>query len=211
MTMPGVRPSTRIRRCRRADAGFTLLELMFVTMLVGVLASLAFPSFQQMMAKRQATSAAQSLAAALRKAQAEATRLNRNVEVLMSNAEPAAAQAASASPASPTAATGWMVRVQGATGADGFLGGESRSRFGASLTTGGNLRSVVFTPMGRVLDFGTGAPILLAAPRIVQFDIASQSVRFCTYVTPGGSIRVCDAAAPANTHAACQPRLPAGC
>ena len=39
------------------------------------------------------------------------------------------------------------------------------------------------------------APLMLAAPRIVQFNHAAQSMRFCTYVTPGGSIRVCDSAA----------------
>lgn len=196
---------------RRASAGFTLLELMFTVTILGALLAIAVPTFERMMATRQATSAAQSLAASLRKAQAEATRLNRNVEVLMTTADPTAASVASATPSAPAAATAWMVRVQGATAADEFLAGESRNRFGAGITTAGNLSSVAFTPMGRVLDFSSGAPVMLAAPRIVQFNHAAKSIRFCTYVTPGGSIRVCDSAAASGTNAACQPRLPSGC
>ncbi len=196
---------------RRASAGFTLLELMFTVTILGALLAIAIPSFERIMASRQATSAAQSLAASLRKAQAEATRLNRNVEVLMTTANPTSASVASATPAAPAAATAWMVRVQGATAADEFLAGESRDRFGAGITTAGNLSSVAFTPMGRVLDISGGAPVMLAAPRIVQFNHAAQSIRFCTYVTPGGSIRVCDSSAAPGTNAACQPRLPSGC
>ncbi|MCO5119501.1 MAG: GspH/FimT family pseudopilin [Burkholderiaceae bacterium] len=196
---------------RCASAGFTLLELMFTVTILGALIVIAVPTFEQMMASRQATSAAQSLAASLRKAQAEATRLNRNVEVLMTSSNPTSANVASAAPTAPSAATAWMVRVQDATSADEFLAGESRERFGAAITTAGNLQSVVFTPMGRVLDLSGGAPVMFATPRIVQFNHAAQSIRFCTYVTPGGSIRVCDSAAAAGTNSACQPRLPTGC
>lgn len=196
---------------RRASAGFTLLELMFTVTILGVLVVVAVPSFERIFASRQVTSAAQSLAASMRKAQAEATRLNRNVEVLMTTSEPNATQVTSASPATPSAATAWMVRVQDATSADEFLAGESRDRFGAAISTGGNLSSIVFTPMGRVLDFSSGAPLMLATPRIVQFNHVAQSIRYCTYVTPGGSIRVCDSAAASGTNSACQPRLPSGC
>jgi len=196
---------------RRASAGFTLLELMFTVAILGALIMIAVPSFEQLFASRQTTSAAQSLAASLRKAQAEATRLNRNIEVLMTTSEPTAANVASAAPAAPAAATAWMVRVQDASNADEFLAGESRERFGKGVTTAGNLSSIVFTPMGRVLDVSSGAPLMLAAPRIVQFNHVAQSIRYCTYVTPGGSIRVCDSAAASGTNSACQPRLPSGC
>lgn len=208
--MTGLRPSIRIRS-RRASAGFTLLELMFTVTILGALVMIAVPSFEQIMASRQTTSAAQSLAASLRKAQAEATRLNRNVEVLMTTSTPTAANVASAAPAAASTATGWMVRVQDATSAAEFLAGESRERFGKGITTAGSLSSIVFTPMGRVLDVSSGTPLMLAAPRIVQFNHAAQSMRFCTYVTPGGSIRVCDSAAAPGTNSACQPRLPSGC
>lgn len=208
--MTGRRPIIRAG-IRHASAGFTLLEMMFTVTILGALIAIAVPTFEQVMASRQATSAAQSLAAALRKAQAEATRLNRNVEVLMTTANPTAASVVSATPAAPAAATAWMVRVQGATTAEQFLAGESRDRFGAGITTAGNLSSVAFTPMGRVLDISSGAPVMFATPRIVQFNHVAQSMRFCTYVTPGGSIRVCDSAAAPGTNAACQPRLPAGC
>lgn len=208
--MTGPRPSIPART-RRPSAGFTLLELMFTVTILGALIAIAVPSFEQLFASRQVTSAAQSLAASLRKAQAEATRLNRNIEVLMTTSDPVATSVASATPTSPTAATAWMVRVQDAASADEFLAGESRERFGKSITTAGNLSSIVFTPMGRVLDFSSGAPLMLAAPRIVQFNHVAQSIRYCTYVTPGGSIRVCDSDAASGTNSACQPRLPAGC
>lgn len=196
---------------RRKAAGFTLLELMFTIAILGALIVIAVPSFEQIFAARQTTSAAQSLAAALRKAQAEATRLNRNVEVLMTTSDPTAGNVTSAAPAAPAAATAWMVRVQDAATADDFLAGESRERFGKGITTAGNLSSIVFTPMGRVLDLSSGAPLMLAAPRIVQFNHVPRSLRFCTYVTPGGSIRVCDSDAAPGTNSACRPRLPSGC
>lgn len=208
--MTGARPFV-MAGTRRHAAGFTLLELMFTIAILGALIVIAVPSFEQIFASRQATSAAQSLAAALRKAQAEATRLNRNVEVLMTTSEPTADNVTSAAPAAPAAATAWMVRVQGATGTDDFLAGESRERFGKSITTAGSLSSIVFTPMGRVLDFSSGSPVMLAAPRVVQFNHVPRSLRFCTYVTPGGSIRVCDSDAAPGTNSACQPRLPSGC
>ncbi len=208
--MTGPRPSSS-SGSRHASAGFTLLELMFTVTILGALIMIAVPSFERLFASRQTTSAAQSLAASLRKAQAEATRLNRNIEVLMTTSEPTAANVSSATPAAPSAATAWMVRVQDASSADEFLAGESRDRFGKSITTAGNLSSIVFTPMGRVLDVSTGAPLMLAAPRIVQFNHVAQSLRYCTYVTPGGSIRVCDSAAAYGTNSACQPRLPSGC
>jgi type IV fimbrial biogenesis protein FimT len=210
MTMPGAR-TIAPAGIRRASAGFTLLELMFTITILGALIAIAVPSFERMFASRQVSSAAQSFAAALRKAQAEATRLNRNVEVLLTTSEPTPANVTSATPAAPSAATAWMVRVQDAGGTDDFLGGEPRARFGASISTGGNLRSIVFTPMGRLLDLSGGAPVMPATPRIVQFDHVAQSIRYCTYVTPGGSIRVCDASAAPGTNSACQPRLPAGC
>jgi len=208
--MTGARPLA-MPRARRHGAGFTLLELMFTIAILGALIVIAVPSFERLFASRQTTSAAQSLAAALRKAQAEATRLNRHVEGLVTTSEPSAAHVTSATAAAPATATAWMVRVQGATSADEFLGGESRERFGKSITTAGNLSSIVFTPMGRVLDMSSGTPLMLASPRVVQFNHAPQSLRFCTYVTPGGSIRVCDSAAAYGTNSACQPRLPSGC
>lgn len=207
---------TRVHRAHtaaapRSGAGFTLLEMMFTITILSILLALAVPSYQDIMASRQAGSAAQSLAAALRQAQAEAPRLNRNIEVLMTAADPAPANTVSAAPTTPSGAVGWLVRRQGATTAADFVAGEPSERFGQGISTGGTLRSVTFTPLGRVLDTSGAIPVLLASPLIVQFNHVALNNRYCTYVTPGGSIRVCDSGATPGSNSACAPRLPTGC
>jgi prepilin-type N-terminal cleavage/methylation domain-containing protein len=56
-TQPGVGADMKLRRTRRGDAGFTLIDMLFVVALIGLLASLAIPGFMKARGAAQASSA----------------------------------------------------------------------------------------------------------------------------------------------------------
>ena len=62
--------------CISSIAGFTLIELMISLMLLAVAAALSFPSYRDMIEKRQLTHGAEQIMAFVNSAQLEATRQN---------------------------------------------------------------------------------------------------------------------------------------
>lgn len=74
-----------MRRAAGFSAGFTLIELSMVLGLAALLAVLAVPSFQAMLAKRKVQHAAQALVEDLRFARVEAIKRSRRVEVCKSS------------------------------------------------------------------------------------------------------------------------------
>lgn len=64
---------------RRSHQGFTLVELLVTMSVLAVMSAIALPSFQQFMAENRAQGKAVELAAALKTAQTEALRRNREV------------------------------------------------------------------------------------------------------------------------------------
>lgn len=63
----------------RSTQGFTLVELLVTMSVLAVMSAIALPSFQQFMAENRAQGKAVELAAALKTAQTEALRRNREV------------------------------------------------------------------------------------------------------------------------------------
>lgn len=64
---------------RRGERGFTLVELIVVVVIAGILATLAAPSFTQLIENQRAKNAATDIYVALTRARSEALRLNQNV------------------------------------------------------------------------------------------------------------------------------------
>lgn len=65
----------------RRDKGFTLIEMLIVVALLGILASIAIPSFQNMMAQGRLASNANDLAGAVQFARGEAIKRNQQISL----------------------------------------------------------------------------------------------------------------------------------
>ncbi len=74
-------PTLPVHARKRRDAGFNLVELGVVLMVVGVLAAIAVPNFDGVMANARVKSAASDLHVALLRARSEAVKLDASVRV----------------------------------------------------------------------------------------------------------------------------------
>ena len=107
--------------------GFSIIELVIAVAIMGVLLSLALPSFSAYLRNVKLRSAAESFLTGVQLARSEAVRMNTSVEFLLTAADPVAANVATAA----AAATGvnWMVRTADlATFIDGKFGIEGSGR-----------------------------------------------------------------------------------
>lgn len=66
---------------RRTESGFTMIELMIVVAVLGVLASLAMPSFRSLIQSQQVKNASFELFSSLSLARSEAIKRNANVTI----------------------------------------------------------------------------------------------------------------------------------
>jgi len=129
--------------------GFTIVEMMIVIAIVGILASLAMPSFSEMIAASQVKSAASDLQMSLMRTRSEAGKRNANITL---------------TPAAGGWAAGWTIEQ----------GIETHAAVTAVIT---GPASVIYTPSGRTTvgqtSFNVSA-VGTATVRCVQVGLNGQ-------------------------------------
>lgn len=138
--------------------GFTLMELMITVAVVGIVASLGVPSFQNMLNENRVTSLANELAASLNIARSEAIKRGTRVSVCKS------ANVSSTSPTCSTTANwqnGWLIFVDSGTKGT-FDGSDIRLKVGqpsnssAVITFNNNSDNYIsYLPLGNSSSNGT--------------------------------------------------------
>jgi type IV fimbrial biogenesis protein FimT len=149
------------RTLPRRSAGFTLMELIVTVTILGILASIAAPSFREMMVDQRVKSASFDMTAALILARSEALKQNGRVTL---------------TPSSGTTewANGWT-----ATGPDGATIG-TQGAYATGITIAGPT-SIVYTRSGRAssattvtLQVGNSAAGSTVSPRCISVGVTGQ-------------------------------------
>lgn len=116
--------------CPERTRGFTLLEVMVTLAVLGILVSIAIPSFSYLAANTKMKGAATDLHLALLKARSEAVKRSTSVTLTPTN--------------STNWAQGWSMTV------DGVAVGEQSALQGVVITTATPLPTLVFQSSGRL-------------------------------------------------------------
>lgn len=176
-----------------AQSGFSLVELMIGVVILGILASVALPSFQVWLQNSEIRNAAESISNGLQRARAEAVARNANVEFVL------------------TANSSWTICLPSVgPGCEVSKVIESRS-----ASEGSKNVTVTMTPLATTTvtynNFGrTVQPTNLdgSAP-FTRVDVdsaglsAAESQELRITLGIGGNIRMCDPNAPSGSPRAC--------
>jgi type IV fimbrial biogenesis protein FimT len=164
------------------QAGFSLVEMMIVVVLLAIIAAIAVPSFTQMIQNSRIRTAAESIQNGLQIARAEAVKRNARVKFQLNNGD-----------------SGWVI-CEVANAADSCPGEEQiQTRAVSEGSTADVTTSVV--PTGRLTAVFTGMGLLdPAANSFTQVDVdmsaavmsPADSRELRIIVGAGGSIRMCD-------------------
>ena len=143
--------------------GFTLIELMIGVAILAILLALGLPAFTQMLQNSRLRATAEAFTAGLQRARAEAVKLNAQMELIITNAAPIAANVNSA--AATAGGRNWIVRsvaVNPATGTRDFVEGKSSAEgAAAAVRVTATNAAIVFTAFGATT---------LGATATIQFD-----------------------------------------
>ena len=154
----------------RKIAGFSLVELMVSVVVLGILASIAVPSFQAWLRNTQIRNAAESITNGLQRARAEAVSRNTNTTFVMG------------------ADSSWTISVVNpALTLDQRLASEGSKNVARTVLPAG-ATTVTFSNVGLVVANAD------ASNSITQFDLTatggSQNLRVT--IGTGGNARMCD-------------------
>ena len=191
--------------------GFTLVELMVGIAIVAILLTQGIPYFSDMLQNMQIRSSAESILNGLQLAKAQAVRSNLNVEFLLTNTAPSAANAQTA--VANANGTNWIIRntspidpiggwnpdadfIQGRSGQDGTGKAIVTADPGSGTASGGPFvsGSYIFTPLGRLLNpppaVGGNEPLIDIDVDIA--DVYTNKRKMCIIISASGQILMCD-------------------
>ena len=156
---------------KHKSAGFTLIEMMIVVVIMAIVSSIAYPSFRDMIINSQVRNATESIVNGLQKARAEAVARNTNVSFTLG------------------AATSWTVSVVNPASTI-----EARnSNEGSAIVTLTAVASDLVTAATSV-TFNNFGGIVNPATDIARLDFtapnASKPLR--VQILAGGTARMCD-------------------
>lgn len=167
------------------QCGFSLIELLIGMVIMGILLSLAMPSFQTWLQNSQIRNAAESVQNGLQRARAEAVGRNANVEFVFG------------------AGSSWVVQLTDGTDIEARSSNEGSPNVTVAVTPAGATK-VTFTNFGGLAAAnGDGS----APFTQVDFDSpvlsAGDSQELRVTIGLGGNVRMCDPNAPAGSPRAC--------
>lgn len=160
----------------RPQRGFTMIELLISIVIVAILAALAFPSFQSMLANAQIRTAAQALHDGLQLARVEAIRRNERV-VFTKGTE-----------------SGWVVSTDTSGTTVQTRPYTEGSRSATVVVTPSAATKVTFNALGRVVANTDASSSIQRLEIDVSTSVlsADRSQNLQIDVTTGGAIRLCD-------------------
>ena len=175
------------------SAGFTVIELMLVIVILSIMLLIALPNFAIWMQNTQIRTAGEAILNGMQLARADAIRRNVNVELRMD------------------VSSGWTARVAG-TGEiiQSRLAAEGSAASLVTITPAG-AKTVTFNSFGSVAANADGTAtvteIKIDSPAIAPAD----SRELCILVRAGGNVRMCDPQVAVTDTRTCGAVVPAGC
>ena len=175
--------------------GFTMIELMVTLTLLGLLLALAVPEFGTWTANARVRSVAESIQNALRLAQTEAVRRNRQTVFALTNETPAAGVALAVN------GSNWFIQTLPLVAGDpvAFVQGGTFAKQSGVTVAGAEL--VCFNSTGRqVTNTATGlgadctAPATATTPTVLDITKPGADRAMRIQISLGGQIRMCDPA-----------------
>ncbi|MEW5904354.1 MAG: GspH/FimT family pseudopilin [Pseudomonadota bacterium] len=156
-----------LTRMRTHQAGFSLIELLVGIAILGILASVAIPSFRTWILNLEIKNAAESITSGLQKTRAEALKRNTNVEFTVS------------------ADGSWTIMITTSAQVLEQHSGSEGSKNVTVATTGGN--TATYDSLGRTI-----APSFTQVDIDSSVLSAADSNNLRVTVQLGGSVRMCD-------------------
>ena len=189
---------------KSAQVGFTLIELMIAVAIIAILASVALPSYRQMMANTQIRGAAESIQNGLQQARIEAIKRNARVKFELSTASNGGWVVGCL-----VAVTGCPSIITERKNKDGSSNKIKIDRYRNATLDNSTYTLVVFDGMGSVLPAAGVSPTIPAAFTRIDVDIdtsvipAADSRELRVNLNAGGGVRTCDPNGPSTDPRSC--------